>query len=62
MQDGAGTRSLFLRVASGPGSCALEGRPDEARVVLAAVYDRFTERFETADLRAAGGMLALPPV
>jgi predicted ATPase len=41
---------------------AKRGRTDEARQVLAPVYDRFTEGFETADLRAAKAMLdALPP-
>jgi predicted ATPase/DNA-binding winged helix-turn-helix (wHTH) protein len=39
-----------------------QNRPDDARAVLAPVYDRFTEGFETADLRAARGMLALLPV
>jgi predicted ATPase len=29
------------------------GRRDEARHMLALVYDRFTEGFETADLRSA---------
>jgi hypothetical protein len=39
-----------------------QNRPEEVRAVLAFVYDRFTEAFETADLRAARGILALPPV
>jgi predicted ATPase/DNA-binding winged helix-turn-helix (wHTH) protein len=34
-----------------------QGRADDARLVLAAVYDRFTEGFGTADLRAAKAML-----
>jgi predicted ATPase/DNA-binding winged helix-turn-helix (wHTH) protein len=33
-------------------------RPDVARQILAPVYDRFTEGFETADLAAARAMLA----
>jgi predicted ATPase len=38
-----------------------QGRDDEARKILALVYDRFTEGFGTADLRAARGVLeALP--
>jgi predicted ATPase/DNA-binding winged helix-turn-helix (wHTH) protein len=38
-----------------------QGRHDEARRILGPVYDRFTEGFGTADLRAARGMLeALP--
>ncbi len=35
------------------------GRTEEARTLLAAVYDRFTEGFETADLRGAREVLAL---
>ena len=34
-----------------------QGRHDEARQILAPVYDRFTEGFETTDLRAARTML-----
>jgi predicted ATPase/DNA-binding winged helix-turn-helix (wHTH) protein len=34
-----------------------EGRHDQARRVLRAIYDRFTEGFATADLRTARGML-----
>lgn len=38
-----------------------QGRQDEARRLLAPIYDRFTEGFGTADLRAARDMLeALP--
>jgi len=35
-----------------------QGRREEARDLLAAVYDGFTEGFETADLRAARALLA----
>jgi predicted ATPase/DNA-binding winged helix-turn-helix (wHTH) protein len=39
-----------------------QGRQHEARAPLAAVYDRFTEGFATADLQAARTMLeGLPP-
>ncbi len=39
-----------------------QGRLHEARAPLASVYDRFTEGFATADLRAARTMLeGLPP-
>ena len=39
-----------------------QGRADEARAALAAVYDRFTEGFATADLQAARTLLeGLPP-
>jgi predicted ATPase len=39
-----------------------QGRHDEARRILTPIYDRFTEGFGAADLRAARGMLeALPP-
>ena len=34
-----------------------QGRNDEARGILAPVYDRFTEGFATADMLAARGML-----
>jgi predicted ATPase/DNA-binding winged helix-turn-helix (wHTH) protein len=34
-----------------------QGRSDAARQLLAPVYDRFTEGFETADLRAARALL-----
>jgi predicted ATPase/DNA-binding winged helix-turn-helix (wHTH) protein len=38
-----------------------QGRHDAARGILTPIYDRFTEGFGTADLRAARGMLeALP--
>jgi predicted ATPase len=36
---------------------ARQGRGDEARRVLRPVYDRFTEGFDTADLRAAKRLL-----
>jgi len=40
-----------------------QGRADEARPILAPVYDRFTEGFETADLRAARALLdSLPTI
>jgi predicted ATPase/DNA-binding winged helix-turn-helix (wHTH) protein len=39
-----------------------QGRHDEARRILTPIYDRFTEGFETPDLRAARRMHdALPP-
>jgi tetratricopeptide (TPR) repeat protein len=38
-----------------------QGRHHEAKALLAPVYDRFTEGFETADLRAARVMLGLLP-
>jgi predicted ATPase len=34
------------------------GRPAEARALLARVYDRFTEGFDTPDLRDARELLA----
>lgn len=36
---------------------ARQDRPTEAQALLGSVYDRFTEGFETADLRAAGRLL-----
>ena len=39
-----------------------QDRPNDARQILAPVYDRFTEGFETADLRSARSILdSLPP-
>ena len=38
-----------------------QGRQNEARQILAPVYDRFTEGFETTDLRAARTMLESLP-
>ncbi|HQR38466.1 MAG TPA: hypothetical protein PLF26_08695, partial [Blastocatellia bacterium] len=35
-----------------------QGRCEEARSLLARIYDRFTEGFETADLRDATSLLA----
>jgi predicted ATPase len=40
---------------------ARQDRQDEARKVLAPVYDRFTEGFETADLCAARALLEILP-
>ncbi len=34
-----------------------QGRPDEVRPLLAPIYDRFTEGFDTPDLRAARALL-----
>ena len=34
-----------------------QGKRDEARVVLAAVYDWFTEGFDTLDLKEAKALL-----
>jgi predicted ATPase len=34
-----------------------DGRRDQARHALALVYDRFTEGFETADLKLARALL-----
>ncbi|HUC64798.1 MAG TPA: winged helix-turn-helix domain-containing protein [Stellaceae bacterium] len=40
-----------------------QDRKEEARQILAPVYDRFTEGFDTADLRAARALLeVLPPL
>jgi predicted ATPase len=57
-------RALFweLRVALSLARLRVsQSRPNDARQILAPVYDRFTEGFGTADLRAARAMLdALP--
>jgi predicted ATPase len=34
-----------------------QARSDQARELLAPVYDRFTEGFDTADLKAAKALL-----
>src|SRR5262249_27801874 len=50
----AGALSWELRAAMGLAQLlAQQGRPDDARRILASVYDGFTEGFETADLRSA---------
>jgi tetratricopeptide (TPR) repeat protein len=36
---------------------ALQGRPDEARTMLAEIYKWFTEGFDTADLKEAKALL-----
>ena len=36
---------------------ALEGRRDEARAMLAEIYNWFTEGFDTADLKDAKALL-----
>jgi predicted ATPase len=35
-----------------------QGRSEEAKALLQTVYDRFTEGFDTADLKAAKALLA----
>jgi len=39
------------------GRLRAEGRPAEGVALLQPVYDRFTEGFETADLKAAKALL-----
>ena len=39
------------------GRLRAEGRPGEGVALLQPVYDRFTEGFETADLKAAKALL-----
>ena len=38
-----------------------EARHNDAKAILAPIYDQFTEGFETADLRAARDILNAPP-
>jgi predicted ATPase len=53
-----GARSLELRAASSLARVlAGRDRRDEARTTLGDVYRRFTEGFDTADLRAAETLL-----
>jgi predicted ATPase/DNA-binding winged helix-turn-helix (wHTH) protein len=57
--------ALFWELRAAMGLARLrvrEGRPDDARQILAPVYDRFTEGFRTADLRAARAMLDTLPL
>ena len=50
--------SLELRSAMTlAGLLRREGKPAESRRCLASVFERFTEGFETADLRMARGLL-----
>jgi len=52
-------RSLELRaVMSMARLYQNQDKPDEARTLLAQIYDRFTEGFDTIDLRAAKALLA----
>jgi hypothetical protein len=39
---------------------AEQGREREGRELLARTYDKFTQGFQTADLRAATGLLSEP--
>jgi class 3 adenylate cyclase/predicted ATPase len=51
-------RSLELRAAMSLGRlCATNGRKKEAREVVEAIFDSFTEGLETADLREAKALL-----
>ena len=56
-----GALSWELRIALSLARLRMaEGRQDDARQLLAAVYDRFTEGFDTPDLRAARALLDGP--
>ena len=51
-------KSLELRAATSLSRLWLKGgKPDEARQILAGVYDWFTEGFDTADLKEAEALL-----
>jgi predicted ATPase len=53
-----GALSWELRTAFSLASLKVrQGRRDQARQILAPIYNRFTEGFETADLRSARTML-----
>jgi class 3 adenylate cyclase/predicted ATPase len=55
---GQGARLFELRAATSLAGLQLEqGRPADARAVLAPVHDRFTEGFSGPDLSAAGRLL-----
>jgi TOMM system kinase/cyclase fusion protein len=54
-----GARSLELRAAISLSLlCQVEGRQDEARELLAPIFERFSEGQGTPDLRAAAALLA----
>jgi predicted ATPase len=53
-----GALSWELRAAISLGRLLRElGRPDDAVAILQPVYDRFTEGFDTADLKSARALL-----
>jgi predicted ATPase/DNA-binding winged helix-turn-helix (wHTH) protein len=53
-----GALSLELRVVLSLARLRItQGRPDEARRLLAPIYNRFTEGFDTADLKVAKDLL-----
>jgi len=53
-----GAKMLELRTATSFGRLLRDsGRPDEARVMLAKIYNWFTEGFDTADLKDAKALL-----
>jgi predicted ATPase len=53
-----GALSLELRVVLSLARLRVtQGRPDEARRLLAPIYNRFTEGFDTADLKVAKDLL-----
>ncbi|MDN0076322.1 adenylate/guanylate cyclase domain-containing protein [Crenobacter sp. SG2303] len=54
-----GARSLELRAVMGLSRLwRQQGKPGDARRILAETYDWFTEGFDTADLQEAGALLA----
>lgn len=58
LANSQGARSLELRSAMALGALlANEERAKEAHAILASVYDRFTEGYETRDLRVAGQLI-----
>jgi predicted ATPase len=51
-------KSLELRATTSlAGLLATQGRRNEARMMLADIYNRFTEGFDTADLKDAKKLL-----
>ena len=50
-------RSEELRATTSLARLAKQGCPDEARAMLAEIYNWFTEGFETADLKEAKALL-----
>jgi predicted ATPase len=58
MADAQGALSWRLRTVTSQARVLLDqGRPAEARAALAETYGRFTEGFDTLDLRTARALL-----
>ena len=57
MADAQGALSWRLRTVTSQARLLMKGRPAQARATLAETYGRFTEGFETLDLRSARALI-----